>query len=250
MSGMDLAHTGSKGLVGDGFDERSSRTLALSAWAGIIGPVLFTVAFLAQEAFRRNEYDPLAEPVSALEAGPNGWIQQVNFVVFGLLTIAFAVGLHRGVRPAKRGVAGPALLVVSGVGLILAAIFPLREDAAGITYDPGGHIVAGLMFFMTSAVALIVVSRRVARDPRWRSIATYTLSAGVLALAGFLAGGVLFMPDDAPLHDWIGLYQRALILGVVFPCRIVLSHRLLQVASDRDTDKTARHTFSSASRYS
>jgi Protein of unknown function (DUF998) len=62
------------------------------AWAGIVGPVLFTAAFLAQGAFRRNDYDPLAEPVSALEAGPYGWVQQVNLVLFGLLTIAFAVG--------------------------------------------------------------------------------------------------------------------------------------------------------------
>src|SRR5215211_8924406 len=58
-----------------------------TAWAGIIGPMLFTAAFLAQEAFRRGEYDPLAEPVSALEAGPYGWIQRLNFVMLSLLTI-------------------------------------------------------------------------------------------------------------------------------------------------------------------
>jgi hypothetical protein len=51
-----------------------------------------------------------------------------------------------------------------------------------------------------------------------------------VALAGFLAGGALFMPDDAPLHDWIGLYQRMIVLGVLFPCRIVLSLRLLRTA--------------------
>jgi hypothetical membrane protein len=207
-----------------------AQPVALLAWAGILGPVLFTATFLAQEAFRRDEFDPLAEPVSALEAGPNGWVQQVNFVVFGLLTIAFAVGLHRGLRPSRAGIAGPAALLASGVGLLLAAIFPLREDAAGVTYDPGGHIVAGVVFFMTSAVGLIVVSRRVARDPRWRGIATYTLASGIVALAGFLAGGALFMPDDAPLHDWIGLYQRMIVLGVLFPCRIVLSLRLLRTA--------------------
>jgi hypothetical membrane protein len=203
----------------------------LPAWAGIIGPILFTATFLAQEAFRRSEYDPLAEPVSALEAGPNGWVQQVNFVVFGVLTIAFALGLHRGLRPTKAGIAGPALLFLSGIGLLLAAIFPLRQDAAGATYDPGGHIVAGFMFFMTSAVGLIVVSRRVARDPEWRSLATYSLAAGIVAVVGFLVAAGLVIPDDAPLHDWAGLYQRVLILAVLFPCRIVLSIRLLRVSA-------------------
>ena len=204
--------------------------LGLSAWAGIVGPILFTAVFLVQEEFRTNEYNPLAEPVSALEAGPNGWIQQLNFVVFGLLTIAFAAGLHLGLRPTRAGIAGPALFAVSGIGLLLAAAFPLREDAAGVTYDPGGHIVAGIMFFMTSAVGLIVLSRRIVGDPRWANIAGYTLAAGITALAGFLAVGVLVMPDDAPLHPWAGLAQRALIILVLFPCRTVLSLRLLRVA--------------------
>jgi len=206
------------------------RLVALSAWAGIAGPVVFTAAFLAQEAFRAGEYSPVAEPVSALEAGPNGWIQQLNFVVFGVLTIAFAVGLHRGLHPTRGGIAGPALLTVSGVGLMLAAAFPLREDAAGVTYDPGGHIIAGVMFFATSAVALIALSRRMAHDPRWSNIAIYTLTAGITALAGFVALGLVVMPDDAPLHQWAGLAQRALILLVLFPCRIVLSHRLRRIS--------------------
>ena len=46
----------------------------------------FTAVFLAQEALRRNEFSPVAEPISALEVGPNGWVQQLNFGVFGLLT--------------------------------------------------------------------------------------------------------------------------------------------------------------------
>lgn len=201
------------------------------AWAGVVGPVLFTAAFLAQEAFRRNEYDPLAEPISALEAGHYGWVQQVNFVLFGLLTIAFAVGLHRGVRPSRTGIVGPALLVISGIGSLLAAIFPLREDAAGVTYDPGGHKVAAATFFLASALGLIVLSRRIASDARWRGIAAYTLGAGLVALAGFLAGGALVMRDDAPLHDWFGLYQRVLLLAVIFACRIVLSLRLLRIST-------------------
>ena len=103
MSARQDAHTRSQERPAGG-----RRSLSLPAWAGIIGPVLFTATFLAQEAFRRSEYDPLAEPVSALEAGPNGWIQQVNFVVFGVLTIAFALdciavcGRRGRVSPARR----------------------------------------------------------------------------------------------------------------------------------------------------
>ena len=40
--------------------------------------------------------------------------------------------------------------------------------------------------------------------------------------------GSLVIPDDAPLHDWAGLGQRAIILLALFPARIALSIRLLK----------------------
>jgi Protein of unknown function (DUF998) len=122
--------------------ERLAPQVAL-AWAGILGPALFTAAFLAQEAFRRDECDPLAEPVSALEAGPNGWIQQVNFVVFGLLTIAFALGLHGSVRRTRAGIAGPAFLLASGVGLLLAAVLPLWRTQLASPMTPAATASRG-----------------------------------------------------------------------------------------------------------
>ncbi len=209
------------------------RWIAPFAWAGIIGPLLFTAGFLIQEAFRIEEYSPIAEVVSALEAGPNGWIQQVNFVVFGLLTFAFAVGLHIGVRPGRTGKAGPGLLFVSGVGSLVAGIFPLREDSAGVTYDPGGHMVGGVTFFVASAVGLIVLSPRLAHDPEWRRLSRYALASGIVAMAGFMVMGALVMADDAPLHDYAGLGQRLMVL-VLFACRIALAVRLLRVAARRD----------------
>lgn len=135
----------------------------------------------------------------------------------------------RSGRTTRAGIAGPVVLGVSGIGLLLAAVFPLRADASGATFDPGGHAVAGVMFFLTSAVGLILVSRRADKDPRWQSIARYTLVAGIVAVAGFVLTGALVIPDDAPLHDLAGLVQRALIMLVVFPARIVLSARLLRV---------------------
>jgi hypothetical membrane protein len=228
---MRSAHAGPEQIGSQVADRPEARAHQdWSAWAGVVGPVLFTCTYMVQEALRRDEYSPVAEPVSALEAGPNGWVQQANFVVFGLLTLAFAVGLHRGIRPSRKGLLGPALLFVSGIGLLLAAVFPLREDAAGVTYDPGGHFVAGIVFFLSSAVGLVAVSRRLTGDPRWRGIASYTLGCGLLALAGFVLLGILAMPDDAPLHEWAGLAQRIVILAVLFPARIVLSLRLLRLA--------------------
>jgi hypothetical membrane protein len=201
----------------------------ISAIAGIVGPVLFTLTFFAQEAFRRAEYDPIAEPVSALEAGPNGWVQQVNFVVCGLLLLTLAVGLHRGLAPSRMGAFGPALLGLASIGMLLAAAFPLREDAAGVTYDPGGHFVSGVTFFFGSSIAMLVLSRRLAQDPRMRPVSTYTAACGVLALVSVVAFVRLVLPDGAPLHDYAGLFQRMIILLVTFPCLVTLAVRLRRV---------------------
>jgi hypothetical protein len=74
-----------------------------------------------------------------------------------------------------------------------------------------------------------VISRRLARDPRWRGLATYALASGIAIIVLFLATGRLAVPDDAPLHGWGGLLQRATV-AAWFPCTIVLALRLLRVA--------------------
>ena len=205
--------------------------LTVAAWAGLVGPVLFTLTLVAQELSRIQEYSPIEETVSALEAGPNGWIQQVNFVVFGVLTMVFAAGLYRVLAPSRAGVIGSALLFVSGIALVLAgAGFPLREDAAGVTYDPGGHQPNGFVFFTSSALALLVISFALAKQDEWRKLAIPVRVAGILMLVSNPFMGILVIPDDAPLHDWAGIAQRLVLLGMLFPARLALSQRLLRLA--------------------
>jgi Protein of unknown function (DUF998) len=226
-----------RGAVAPAATGRRSALRAL-AWAGIVGPILFTVVFLVQEALRRDGFSPVAEPISALEVGPNGWIQQLNFLVLGLLTMAQAIGLHRGMGPTRGGWAGPALLFMTGISNLVAAALPWREDAAGIAYAPVGHIIGGTIFFLGSPAALIVLSRRMRHDPSWRGLAPYTLGSGLVLLALAVVGAVFVRPEAAPLHDWAGLVQR-MALAVLFPCRIALGVRLLSIArTDREISGT------------
>jgi hypothetical membrane protein len=207
----------------------STRTpwLTRAAWAGLIGPVLFTVTWMAQELFRIEEYSPIQEPVSALAAGPHGWVQNVNFVMFGLLTLAFAAGVYRGLPLSRASAGGSALFAVSGIALLGAATFPLREDAAGVTYDPGGHMPFGVLFFGSSAFALLVISFALARDPRTRRFALVVRVAGIMMLVSNPVMAIAVIPDEAPLHDWAGLAQRVIVLGLLFPARLGLAYRLL-----------------------
>ena len=99
---------------------RRPRTSAL-ALAGIIGPIWFTTLVILQ-GLLLPDYSHVRLPISALAAWPTGWIQNVNFYVAGVLAMAFAVALHHGVQPTRRGGAGVASLVLGGrwsrVGLV------------------------------------------------------------------------------------------------------------------------------------
>lgn len=206
------------------------RTARVSAWAGIWGPIVFSIAFTVQGLVRRGEYDPIAEPVSALEAGRNGWIQQVNFVVFGVLLLVFAVGLNRAIASPRLRIVSGVLLLLTGIGLLLAAALPLREDAAGAVYDPGGHFVSGVTFFGGSALSLVALAVRMRADTNWRGLANYTLGTGCVALVCFVALGWFAIPDDGPLHAYAGLLQRATLLLVTFPSLVTMGVRLLRLS--------------------
>ena len=132
--------------------------------------------------------------------------------------------------PTRRGVAGPVLLALTGIGALIAAIFPLYENAVGVTQFPVGHQVGGSMFFLVSPIALIMLSGRMRHDPAWRPLAPYTFLSGLVLVALAVVTLGLVLPDDAPLHDWAGLVQLITILAVLFPCRIILGIRLLRVA--------------------
>lgn len=210
--------------------QTTDRWLVPAAWAGIIGPILFFGSWVAQELFLTEGYSAIQQPVSALAAWPHGWVQNLNFVVFGLLTLVFAAGLHRGLAPSRFGIAGPALFAVTGVGALLGAVFPLRRDAAGVVYDPGLHALAGALFFPISALALLVISFRLAHDRNWARLVAPVRLAGTLLIGAIPVMIFLGMPEGAPLHDWAGLAQRILVLGLIFPARIALSYRLLRTA--------------------
>jgi uncharacterized protein (DUF983 family) len=92
------------------------------------------------------------------------------------------------------------------------------------------------MTFLGGGIGLIVMSRRMARDPRWQSVATYALATGITMLVLILVGGGLVRSPGAPLHELFGLFQWVL-LAVWLPCTIVLALRLLRLARAADVPR-------------
>jgi hypothetical membrane protein len=214
--------------------ERRPVIAALAA-AGIAGPIIFAVVALVHSLLRQD-HSLVAHPISALAAGTSGWVQNANFLLFGLLMIAYAVGLHLGVRPSWAGVVGFALLVLSGVGLIWGGLFPATDATGAFNENRLLHIPGFIMTFLGGGIGLIVMSRRMGRDPRWKRVATYALATGIVMLVLILVGGGLVRPPGAPLHAWFGLFQWVL-LAVWLPCTIVLALKLLRLARADDVPR-------------
>jgi hypothetical membrane protein len=226
-----------RGVVGVGSAYALERRSVISvlAIAGIAGPLVFAVVALVQSVLR-SDHNLVALPISALAAGPSGWVQNVNFLLFGLLMIAYAVGLHLGVRPSRWGVVGFALLVLSGIGIMWGGVFPATDAMGAFDENRVLHIPGFIMTFFGGGIGLIVMSRRMAHDPRWKSLATYTLATGMAMLVLILAGGGLVRAPGAALHAFFGLFQWVL-LAVWFPCIVVVALRLLRVARAADAPR-------------
>jgi hypothetical protein len=195
--------------------------------------VWFTTLVVLQ-GFLQPEYSHVRLPVSALAAWPTGWIQIVNFLVVGVLTMAFAVALRLGVLRTRGAGVGFALLLASGVGLIIAGISPWKMIDGALS-EPLPHVVGAIMTFACTGTGLIAFSRGMRSDPRWRDLAGYTLATGIAVLVLFVIVGFFAIDEGTPFHPWAGLIQR-ILAAVWFACMIVMAIRLRAVFSARATD--------------
>lgn len=215
----------------------SSRTAALLAAAGIAAPVIF-VALVVVQGVMQPDYSHVRMPISALAAWPAGWIQNLNFVLFAGLTAAFALGLHRAVRPTRHGWLATAFLLTSSAGVLVAAIFPwIRED--GVPVETGAHVLGAVVSFLFASIGLMALARRMKADPEWSDMATYVFVTGIAILVMFVVLGALAIPAGGPLHPVAGLLQRMLVV-VWFACLVAVGVRALRLAPRPGTIRVGR----------
>ena len=189
----------------------------LLACGALAGP-LFVITFLIEGATRTN-YNPLRHPVSSLALGELGWIQVTNFIVAGLLTLAFAIGLWLTLRPQRGSIWGPLLVAVWGIGLLGAGSF-ITDPVSG--YPPGSpdvllnptahgalHDQLSLLGFLALTIACFVFSYGFATRGE-RGWATYSALTGILFPMGIILSSMAFS-QNVSLVAYGGLIQRVTI---------------------------------------
>ena len=182
---------------------------------GLVAGPLFTILWIIESVTRAN-YNPLRHPVSSLALGDSGWMQVANFMVAGLLMVAFALGLRLALRSQRGSTWGPLLVAIWGIGLLGAGIF-VTDPVSG--YPPGTpavllnptahgalHDQISVVGFLALTAACFVFTYRFARQGE-RGWAFYSAVTGILFPVGIVLASAAFSQNQS-LVAFGGLLQR------------------------------------------
>lgn len=207
---------------------QTNLTLRLQAVCGIIAPVMFTTVLVTLGLLRPG-YSHISQAGSELgEVGaPNAIIMDINFIVFGILIIVFAFGLHQGIGGGRGSKIGPSLLAVFGaVAGVGNGLFPCDPGCNFVTLTGTMHNVLGLTGFSALIGAALVLPRRLKIDGLWQGYRSYSLVSGLLMVLFLVA----FMVFTGFLPSYRGAIQRLLVADFLLWIG-VMAVRLFQVAS-------------------
>jgi hypothetical protein len=199
---------------------KTSKYLLLGAWSGMIGAALFVLVFLL-EGWIRPGYNPMAEYVSALSLGGRGWVQIVNFILFGALLFGFTRAVAAEFPNGKASRWGLILLTIIALCYFLSGPFvmdPSTTPLANATFHGTLHGILGAIVFVMMPIAIFVFWRRFHSDPKWQFLQGWTLVLGLICAAVDIYFSIvskipILLTSQSP---WIGLVQR----GVIVPFMI------------------------------
>jgi hypothetical protein len=159
---------------------RTHRSKAQTALlAGGLGGVLFVLTFLLLGALAPG-YDALRETISALEFTSLGFAQRINFLVFGLMLMAFSLALRRELCAGRGAVLIPIFQCLSGIGVVGDVIF-IHEPL---------HLVCDLITFNSALLVLFLFAWRFSGDRRWKGWTAYSVLTALVMMAFLTAFGV------------------------------------------------------------
>lgn len=193
-----------------------TRRVRIAAVSGTVAPLAWTILVLMGASLRPG-YSHLTQYISELGFGPNSIIQTANFLIVGSLIIIFALGLQWGIGKGQGldAKVGPSLVVVIGVGLIGAGLFP-GDPSSSFSYSM--HALFSVIVFFVGPFGPIFMWRRLSKDSQWRRYRYYSLATGILMYPAFLN------PLSGP---WPGLTQRV-TLFILFLWIEIIAIQLLR----------------------
>jgi hypothetical protein len=193
------------------------RTIVRQLWFGLGGAALFTAVASLQGSIRPG-YDARQQAVSALSLGPDGWVQQINFIVFGASLLLTVPALRRLMRGGLGARSYPTVTALSGLCLVILA-FIAQDPAPG--YDPEQlglvlptvlglfHIALAAVAMISSIAGLFIMAARFSRGSHWRSWVRPTQLVAVCAIICV----VVYTVWSTKATGFAGVFERLAILA-------------------------------------
>jgi len=200
------------------------------AVAGALTVVLIIVALHVI----KPEFEPSWRFISEYAIGRHGWLMKLAFLIWAASCAALALALRREL-PTSLGKAGIAVLLIVGVSLVVAGLFP--QDPVTATPDQAStsgklHAIASMIGIPGLPVAAMLISSRLWRTNlawaphraalMWPAHATWislALMAAYLMWAVPRAGG--FNPEV-----WAGWLNR-LVVATYLAWQSIVAYRLM-----------------------
>ena len=185
------------------------RLSRLGAWCGVMGPVLFTAAWVVS-SLRQTGHSATELQLSGL-AGDDARDPQImvaGFLVLGVCSIRFGIALRRVLSPKA---AGAWLVIAAGTAAVAAGVF--RRDHlllvgpgfTGESWHNQVHDVASGIAYGAMLAAPLVLAQRFRDDPDWAVLSRPVL---VLALGSAVA---LVVFASRVVEPWNGVVQRVAV---------------------------------------
>ncbi|ADU93791.1 DUF998 domain-containing protein [Geobacillus sp. Y412MC52] len=206
---------------------------------GIAAPLLLNgVATI--DALTRPEFSIIRHWISHQSLGERGWLGTCNLLLSGVLFCAYTVGLKWALCSGKGSKWGPILIGAYGIGLLLAALFPIDPS---LGWPPGApavrstsglmHDIAGALVFGALTAVCFVLAGRFRGEREWKGWHAYSLLSGLGVFIAFSICSVLVSMDFA--QTWpgapSGLFERiSMLIGNLWI--LLFSVRLLRTKSN------------------
>ena len=143
--------------------------------------------------------------------------------LLGLMMVALALGLDRGITDGKGSKIGPGLVGVSGAAVVMLGIFHSEPGAENPTAVGTMHSVFVLIAEFAILLAPLAISPRLKRDERWQSYVAYSLGTVVMAMV------VSVLYASNVFESWKGVVQR-MAMAVPLIWVEVMAIKLLRVS--------------------
>ena len=212
--------------------DRLLRPLAL---CGIAAPILFAILVTVGGSISEG-YSHVTQTVSELGGieAEHPLLQNINFFVVGVLFIALAFGLHRGIGGGRGSILGPVLIGVFAISSAIGnGLLPCDLSCKSESLTGSMHIVTGLGGFLAAIAGIFVISRRLKGDPHWHSFFRFSRIASMVTLASLLIW--IGVGEAAELGSVRGVLQRVFI-AVLFTWTEVMAIRLFFIPSRGNRD--------------